>query len=345
MKKTVLTAATALASFTAVYAQPTLTAATNTPVPLEVFFGHVCDTTTVTQGSSGAAVSWNFSTLTTTGYDTLSFMACSVTPYCDSFPGSNLVSYDGATYGYLTASPTGIVEIGGAQAGPVYAHFTKTPHIIYYPLTYLSTLVDTGVASANAIVSGFSAHIAITIYDSFVCDGYGTLILPTGTFNNTLRIHEITYTKTVITVSGIPFSTTNSRAESYQWCDSNFHTYLLNIGLDTAGGSALHVSSVTYYAHAPALELQNTATASNLEVYPNPANELLNLKFNLADSKNSSVTMTDLLGREVANIGSCKLNDGENNISIPVSGIPAGIYFVRLNNGDASSSQKVVVTR
>ncbi len=335
MKKTLLSFAAAVCSFAA-FAQPTLTAATNTPVAGDIFNGRICDTTGVTPGASGASVTWNFSTLHATSQDTIAYMACSSTPHCDSFIISNLASFDNTTYQYYLNSASSMTGIGQVDAaGTSYVHLTNYLDQMYYPCTYLSTHVDTAIG--HFVASGYP--VSLRILDSFKADGYGTLTLPTGTRTNVLRIHMITYTTDTAIVLSFPIIS-NSRSESYLWFDTGYHSPLLMLGLDTVGAVPLHVTSAKFYTHGAVLGT-NTLTTDNstMEVFPNPATENITVKFNAATSENVSVKLTDLLGREVASASQIT----NNSATIPVSGLSAGLYLVQVINGNERTTRKVVV--
>ncbi len=113
--------------------------------------------------------------------------------------------------------------------------------------------------------------------DSSIVDGYGTLILPSGTFTNVLRMH--TFSKERDSVSGGGVSATGR--ESYGWSAPGFHFGLLSVGMDTTGG--LHVANVIYTAGSGTPAALAIAKANDnqlsLEINPNPASEMLSIKF------------------------------------------------------------------
>lgn len=335
MKKTLLSFAAVVCSIAA-FAQPTLTAATNTPVAGDIFNGRICDTTGVHPGAAGMGVTWNFSTLHATSQDTLTYMACSSTPHCDSFATSNLASFDNSNYQYYYNTASLMSVIGQVDAAATnYVHLTNSLDQMFYPCTYLSAHVDTG--SAHFTTSG--TDVAIRIVDSFKADGYGTLTLPTGTRTNVLRVHMITYTTDTFTVFGFPVIS-NDRTETYLWFDTGYHSPVLMLGLDTVGGVALHVSSAKFYTHGAVLGTNTLATDnSKMEVFPNPASENITVKFSAATSGNLSVILTDMVGREVATASQIT----NNSATIPVSGLSSGLYVVQVINGNERTTRKVVV--
>lgn len=331
MKKIVLAFSLSLASFATLHAQPVMTSAALSPNPGDVFYGRLCDTTGITPGASGPSAVWNFSGLTTTGGDTLAYDSCAATPYCDSFPGSNIVSYNSGDFMYAVKSTSGITAIGVANS-LFNMHIAGGKDVAYFPLTYMSYHTDT----AYLVIDGFSYQHH---QDSMSYDAYGTLTLPTGTYTNVIRVHQTS----IVTDSSFGFPTwdvTTTQTETYNWFDSGFHNPLLTITLDSANGN-----TVEYFVHGGPLNKKTPIAAVNeLKVYPNPATNALNLSFDLQDNAGASITLTDITGRMVATIPTEQIKAGQNNIVIPVSDLPAGMYIARLNAAGGAITRKVMVT-
>lgn len=78
------------------------------------------------------------------------------------------------------------------------------------------------------------------------------------------------------------------------------------------------------------------------QVYPNPASVSATIDYNLMDSNiNAQITVTNLLGREIARYNLLRDN---HKIRIPTIKYDAGIYFYRLYiNGKAVKAKKLVV--
>ena len=332
MKKVFLLAAIGLTSFTSAIAQPILSAASNNPVAGDVFYGHVSDTTGVTPGASGATVTWNFATLPTVYMDTVNFVSCTVAPDCGTFSGSNLAIMSSTTdFSYFNEGPAGLTMLGYVSGG-MSSPYVSGLDVFYYPLSYNSTHTDTAIMD----YAGFDIqHIS----DSFVYDAYGTLILPTGTFTNAVRVHKISITRD--SSFAIPtWDVSVSRTDDYFWYVSGIHFPLLQLTIDTAYGN-----SVEYYGTSPSL---GTATideqAGGMRIFPNPAAQDIHIAFNIAETKNAVVSVADLTGSVVATVSSERMVAGANDITIPVSNLPAGMYIVQLKSPEGVVAKKVVVS-
>jgi hypothetical protein len=332
MKKLLLSACIIIACCVRVVAQPILTAATLNPVPTEVFYGHSCDVTGITPGAAGASVTWNFAGLTELNRDTTTLLACSPSFHCDSFPGSNFVMYDNYDDYYGIADTSKLV-FTGAYISSQYLHLHGESMILFYPATYNSVHVD----SYSYNIPFVDAYREI---DSFIGDGYGTLILPTGTFTNVLRIHEIGYVWDTSAFGG----TSVYRTESYNWYMTGFHHQLLVVNVDTTMPGGPYTSNAEYYTQGVPLAVRAVGNTTDVLVYPNPAADVIHAKFSLPENVNARVTLSDVTGRVVAAIGANGLKQGMNDVQIPLSGIPAGLYMMKIDNGSESVYRKVVVS-
>lgn len=339
MKNTILSFITVIAAMTSSFAQPVLDSAALCPVPKDVFIGHMpFSVTGILPGASGPGVTWNFATLADDSQDSTVYLSCAATPACSLFTadGSNLACYtNDAVYGsgyYYFVTDTNRQTLIGGYVFPVTAHATNGQDVQFFSLQYLKTHLDTSEVAVSGIY-----HYQI---DSSIVDGYGDLTLPTGTFTNVMRV--LTVDMSVDSSTGVAPDTVYTQI--YSWFDSGFHNALLEITIDTANGN-----TVEYYTKGTfvdvSLQTANAVKAHTMQVFPNPATDEINIKFDLQDAANASVVITDVTGRIAGNIPAGKLKTGLNDILFPVSGLPGGMYIVRLTSGTETISQKIVVAK
>lgn len=69
--------------------------------------------------------------------------------------------------------------------------------------------------------------------------------------------------------------------------------------------------------------------------YPNPAKELITIRFEIKYPQQLSVHVTDMQGRTVYNIPARTYSTQQHTIHIPVQNLPSGIYNYAINNGSA----------
>ncbi len=76
--------------------------------------------------------------------------------------------------------------------------------------------------------------------------------------------------------------------------------------------------------------------------YPNPFSASLTLEFILPENKNVSVSIIDLMGRELKNIPSQNLQSGKNKINIDLSELNSGIYFCTVKSNGTIQTVKLI---
>jgi len=85
-------------------------------------------------------------------------------------------------------------------------------------------------------------------------------------------------------------------------------------------------------------------TLSGLNAWPNPVNDVLNVTLESRFKGNLRIAITDLSGRVVAT-DTRSINDGRNNLSLPVNELNAGLYVISISNGTTAVSERFVKVR
>jgi hypothetical protein len=96
--------------------------------------------------------------------------------------------------------------------------------------------------------------------------------------------------------------------------------------------------SKSFMNQGPTSISENNNTFFN--VYPNPANNILNIEFDSQfEKENAKISISNMLGKEVIAIN----NITSNKTSIDVSSLVNGIYFVNTNVEGNVSTEKIVI--
>jgi hypothetical protein len=83
---------------------------------------------------------------------------------------------------------------------------------------------------------------------------------------------------------------------------------------------------------------------SNVQVYPNPVNDVLNVKYTVAREAFVNVKVMDVLGNDVLTLQSQRVEVGEQSINYNVNGrLNRGFYFLRINVGTESVNKRISV--
>jgi hypothetical protein len=144
----------------------------------------------------------------------------------------------------------------------------------------------------------------------------------------------------------VPSSVSNNSTYSYTFSTTIPLTWNANnmrvIGMlqDADLETVLNVNRGAYGITTTVNEL--VADAFSMSVYPNPASQSTQLEVNLKNSSKYVIDMFDMLGKSVY---SQQFNGstGKNVFNIPLSGLNAGMYLVKVNvEGSVLTSRLIV---
>jgi len=91
--------------------------------------------------------------------------------------------------------------------------------------------------------------------------------------------------------------------------------------------------------------VEEGVSSANLNAWPNPAVDELNLSVEATASSRLAATVLDLTGRRVLDLPSAALVAGENRIRIDLNAVPNGAYVLRLADGSSERSIPFQVAR
>ena len=87
--------------------------------------------------------------------------------------------------------------------------------------------------------------------------------------------------------------------------------------------------------------INEISSENNINVFPNPASDFINLKLNSKNS-NSKILIYDLLGKEIKSIN---IPDNSNNFKINTTDLKEGVYFGKLYYSDKIENFKFVIKK
>jgi hypothetical protein len=321
-----------------VHAQaPVLSSANYSPVVGETFTFHVHDVSTFSPGASGAGVTWDFSGLVSAGTSTQNYLDPASTPYASSFSGSTVAISDPIGYGYYKSTTSAFQNMGGANtAGTSIPAFTDLEDLMRFPFTYGDSYTDSyfGAFTTSGFPTVRSGSTTVT------ADAYGTLILPSGTYANVLRIHLVQDYQDSMNF-GSPFITTYD-TDIYSWVLPGTHSALLSKTSFSINGSSTSETGffmdATSVSASPALE-----EVAQWTVCPNPATDAAFVSLDLAQASDVQMRLLDLAGHSLHCSEATQLPAGGHFLPIPLSSLSSGIYLVRLQVNGQSETQKLTV--
>lgn len=317
-----------------VFGQPVLTNTNCNPIIGDQFTHNL--TNYVSPGSAGANQTWNLSAMTATATNSASFVTVASTPL-PSFPNANMSFKSGTTYKYYKTTTTALQNCNGVASGSITIQYTDLEDQLHFPFNYNNSYSDTWQGSYAILSTNFIRKGTTTV----TADGYGTLTTPAGTFTNVMRVHLYTAYKDSIISNGFVFNRTD---EEYRWYAPNSHYHVASVytstnssNPNTTGGSYMD-----NFVNVGINEYQNQF--SNVNLFPTPASDVLNISFPESISNNVEVSVSNVQGQELKKqIYNTQLS---SNQTMNVSDLPAGVYFLQLKaDGVASCNKRFVITK
>ena len=337
---TVLLVLTVLFSYHEITAQPTLTNLNTSPQVGEIFISHTIDTAGVTEGNAGANITWDFSGLLSTGTDTTTAVNPATTPYGSSFPNSNISFESGGNYVYYGANSSSYSYYGAYIASQNVAISYSDPEIIFnYPYTYNSTHTD--LFESTFINGGTTFYRKGTI--TGLADGYGTLILPNGTFSNVLRIKLVEDYQDSANVMGIP-QVFEYDTELFLWYQPGTHSQLLETGTFTSnfGGTF----SFGNYLDQSSVNINETLLSEyDFKMFPNPATTFTNIKYRLKEPSDVKISIYNILGQESAVLFNKKQASGSYIQTINLEDLDKGVYLMWIEINGNIETKKIAIIK
>jgi hypothetical protein len=79
--------------------------------------------------------------------------------------------------------------------------------------------------------------------------------------------------------------------------------------------------------------------------YPNPFNASTTIEFELSQQENVSISVYDLLGRQITTIANGEYSAGSHSVTWQADDISSGIYFYHLDAGDRTETRRMVLLK
>lgn len=288
------------------------------------------DMTVFTPGDGGEDVTWDFTNDSYPDDDYFVFVNPSTTPFADEFPDAVMCgkSKDGA-YQYYS-SIMNEMEISGFATNfdendpdnNIYGYFDPPINMFDLPLSY--GVKQNSTYSGKYVLAANEFPLTGTVNTEV--DGSGTLITPTGTFENILRIHV------QLTETGLA----GQQVDRYIYVSEDYRFWIALHEEITVLGD---VNIQKWYAVNPISLSQSSvaidAEMTTLNLFPNPTEDILTIN---SRNRIETVQIFDAKGKLVA---TANLN-GNTSHQMDVSNLNAGIYNVVTSSEGVFTTTKFI---
>lgn len=130
--------------------------------------------------------------------------------------------------------------------------------------------------------------------------------------------------------------------------DTIFHLQKLNGKKDKSYLKA-HVTLPAVKAYViptskPQTNVADDKLLSNVQIYPNPVTDQINLKYSISRNANVNIKIMDVLGNEVITLFSRRVEPGEQQFKYTLGNkLNSGFYFVRVVVGTESVIKRISI--
>ena len=315
---------------------PTLTFSNSGIQPGDIFSYYEADTVGVEPGSAGTNQIWNFSDLTMNSVlRSTHFISPSITQNHSLFVEATVADTSGGNEAFYKINSNENTVLGWCNSSTNIV-YTNPETIVNYPFSYGDISNDNFSANYNASSIQFYTNGTV----SANADSWGTLILPSGTFSNILRvkfIQDVTDSST--------FYTALTHTETYSWYDGVNKRPIFDIvkTVSSAMGNTYYVKTV--HVSADVYSGLNYEENKGLTFYMLLDNDkkILNLYFNSQIESDAELFIYDMQGKMVKNskIGFVQKGNSQKAIGLPE--ISKGIYIVKLKTDKNYYNKKIVL--
>ena len=303
--------------------------------------------------AGGVAQTWNYAGLLNARQDTSAWVAASSTPYAATFPTSTLATFSAkdSAYAYFNGNSSGFFANGfysyatnGFIAGQSSVTFSPSYLYIPVPFTYNNTRIAYTRIQVDIDTALPYYRFIHRINQNMICDGYGSLALPSASYPNTIRIKDVetAYDTLAVDPLGLGFyvtaNTSASQITYYRWLRSTNPALLLTINADSLGTTATQSS---YFMSSGATGINTINKTKNIIVYPNPATEYI--QFNLPETTEEGTILT--IYSSDGKVIRETIISGVDAYGFYVSKMEAGSYIYTITNQRNKLQGRFVVIR
>jgi Secretion system C-terminal sorting domain len=322
MKKNyLLTLTTILALALALKGQPILTNENTSFQIGEVYTQQ--SATYMDEGNSGAMVTWDFSNLTLSETSVLTAYDPSESSAASSFPDATLFLTDAENNleDFYKASASSLERLGYSVSGTFLIALSNPQTFLTFPFTYNTVATDDfygeyQISGLDAIRSGSC---------SVTGDAYGTIILPSGTYSNAIRLKFTEdYTDEIPLFSQI---ITYSNTQYLWYVPGNHFPVFSSFTLIT---NEEDTTTASVYQVSGSVGLNQYATSSSISVSPNPAHSATNVLYELTNKADVNITVVNGIGQTVEEVNFLSQSNGKYNYTLDLNKFNKGVYVINL---------------
>jgi hypothetical protein len=214
-----------------------------------------------------------------------------------------------------------------------------------YVWSFNGNILPETTQTINATEEGL---YTVTVTNADACNGVG-VSQPVLVSVNAAPTADASFVQTNGSLT-IQFLNNSSNANSYVWNfgDGNTSTSSNPNYTYAAGGDYIVTLTATngdctdtFTLNLTSVSVSENIAFADLNIFPNPTSEILNIEFGQEMSDLVQIDLYDLTGKKVMSSQN-NVSAGNNFLQINISDLESGIYFLNLNNAVSSVSIRVI---
>ncbi len=151
------------------------------------------------------------------------------------------------------------------------------------------------------------------------------------------------YADTIHFKTSVTVSATN--ANPINFCVIGQIRSSINADYDFANNSQCRILYFEEKTTGAAELVAGTTSLSAIQIYPNPATDLVRFNYTVKEYGSIILVITDMNGRKIMQTDFSPKNAGDSNISADISTLPPGMYFVEIIESHAKGSGRFLIHR
>lgn len=326
----------------AVLAQPTLTSESFYS-PGDFVLAYDVSTENLNDGSDGANQTWDFSHLETI-QESSRWGGSVVDPASiddfDFYAEANVAMVlNNGTIRYWNRNDDQLNAIG--QGGDHDLLHLNNPNVLLeFPFTMGSAFSDEASGTLYSTCRTYDWQST----SETQAVAYGTLVLPSGTFENVLKVRRISFTSKTETEHG--FEKENNIVEHYWFQPGTAGPLFYMRSWSNNGCPGSNEGMEAFYTvhdnfSTGTDDLHHDSMSMN--IFPNPASGKTHLSIRTEKDVVGQIWISDMLGQNVLKVNE-RANINKNHLcNIDLSGLQPGLYVLNLRTDGVHKSQKLIV--
>lgn len=290
----------------------------------------------------GGSLYWDFSSMHPDEVDTLQFIDPATTNHASGFPTANFAMGSVAIATYFTLNSTDLVSLGFGGyieqlEQDVEVAYTHPDTVNVFPITFGTQRHSTSYGEGFGTYNGYDFRVSRSTQRTQEVDAWGNLDTPEDNYD-VIRMHEeqinIDSVFVITVILGQPIETYMSDYSTFDTSyfynfytdDATINYPLLEVEYDEEADTIIVTKWITFMPDG-----LNKIQTNNLKLFPNPAQDVLNIESNDAEF---TVTVFNVSGQKVAE---------SNRRQMDISQLIPSVYFVEYRTGNQLVKQKLIV--